>query len=444
MKKLISIFLLNLFLSACYKTDPEVLKLLNDIKSQNESLKGQVTNLQKSTDSLALVLRNTNLTVNNIDKKVDSLKVQISLVLQQINSINIQLTQANANITQANANILDLQSKLAELNKKCEDLFKLLNQYIISVNLSNLSFVKVQSSDAFNLVGTNIPGQYFLITRTTVLKSTDFGVNWVSTNWPLGIVRSGTSTQPGGAWSNLNNGQFISGTLDNGFYTTSNLGTSYSQSGPTGFGCGSSSILTLPDGKFLAVMGGFQRGIYKSSGSSNTTWNKVWTAEGDAQDFTYYKNKIVFSCHSVAGCCPGSAILRSNDDGGTWSAIPSNPNNGIFDVEIIEDSLAWLDQRGNFYISSASSPKIDVSPIYNLISKSTVTANSGNYGSDMKYSSSKKVLAATSTTGLFISTDSGKSWKNYLLDGVSTYYDLTFVDDYLFICTNVGVFRTKL
>lgn len=75
MKKLISIFLLNLFLSACYKTDPEVLKLLNDIKSQNESLKGQVTNLQKSTDSLALVLRNTNLTVNNIDKKVDSLKV---------------------------------------------------------------------------------------------------------------------------------------------------------------------------------------------------------------------------------------------------------------------------------------------------------------------------------------------------------------------------------
>ena len=437
MKKLISIFLLILFLSACYKTDPEVLKLLNDIKSQNESLKGQVTNLQKSTDSLALVLRNTNLTVNNIDKKVDSLKVQISLVLQQINSINIQLTQANANIS-------DLQSKLAELNKKCEDLFKLLNQYIMSVNLSNLSFVKVQSSDAFTLVGTNIPGQYFLITRTTVLKSTDFGVNWVSTNWPLGIIRSGTSTAQGGAWSNSNNGQFISATIDNGFYTTSNLGTSYSQSGPTGFGCASTSILTLPDGKFLAAMGGFQRGIYKSSGSSNTTWNKVWTNNGDARDFTYYKNKIVFSCHTVAGCCPGSAILRSNDDGDTWTAIPSNPNNGIHDVEIIEDSLAWLDQRGNFYISSASSPKIDVSPIYNLISKSTVTANSGDHESDMKYSSVKKVLAATSTTGLFISIDSGKSWKNYLLDGVRTYYNLTFVDDYLFICTDVGVFRTKL
>ena len=51
--------------------------------------------------------------------------------------------------------------------------------------------------------------QYFLITRTTVLRSTDFGLNWTSTNWPLGIVRSGTSTHPGGSWSNFNNGQFI-------------------------------------------------------------------------------------------------------------------------------------------------------------------------------------------------------------------------------------------
>lgn len=437
MKNFFSTLLLVVFFSACYKTDPEVLKLLNDIKSQNESLRGQVTNLQRSTDSLALVLRNTNLTINNIDKKVDSLKAQLSLVLQQINSINVQLTQANSNI-------LDLQLKIAELNKKCEELLQLLNQYIMSVNLSNLSFVKVQSSDAFTLVGTNIPGQYFLITRTTVLKSTDFGVNWTSTNWPLGIIRNGTSTAPGGAWSNSNNGQFISGTIDNGFYTTSNLGTTYSQSGPTGFGCASNSILTLPDGKFLATMSGFQRGIYKSSGSSNTTWKRVWTNNGDAVDFTYYKNKIVYSCHTVSGCCPGSAILRSNDDGDTWNEIAFNPNNGIWDVEIIEDSLAWIDQRGNFYISNASNPKIDVSPIYNFISKSAITANTGQYESDMKYSSIKKVLAVTSSTGLFISTDFGKSWKNYLLNGASTYYNLTFVDDYLFICTNVGVFRTKI
>jgi hypothetical protein len=438
MKKYFCLTMLCFVLFSCYKTDPEVLKLLTDIKAQNESLKNQVTNLQKSTDSLANALRNTNNTVNNIDKKVDSLRIQISQVLQQINLVNTQLTQANANIA-------DLQAKLAELNKKCEELFKLLNQYILSVNVNNYSFSKVQQSDAFTLVNSNTPGQYFLITRTTVLRSTDFGLNWTSTNWPLGIVRSGTSTHPGGSWSNFNNGQFISAALDNGFYLTGNSGSSYTNSGPTGFGCGSASIITLPDGRFLATMGGFQRGIYKSSGTSNQTWNKVWTHTGDATDFSYYKNKVVFACHAKAGCCnPDGGLLRSSDDGDTWTRLSSIPNNGIHDVEVVEDSLAWIDEKGNFYISNATSPNVNTLPIYNIVTNTGVASSNGVYDFDMKYNSSKKLLAATSTTGLYVSTDLGKSWKNFTFSGATMYYNVTFADDFLFVCTNVGVFRTKL
>jgi Ni/Fe-hydrogenase subunit HybB-like protein len=62
----------------------------------------------------------------------------------------------------------------------------------------------------------------------------------------------------------------------------------------------------------------------------------------------------------------------------------------------------------------------------------------------MRYNTTKKVIAATSTSGLYISTDLGKSWKNYTFTGATMYYNVTFVDNYLFICSDVGVYRAKL
>ncbi len=421
----------------CYKNDPEVLNLLKTISLQNESLKSQVSILQKSTDSLSLALKSTNNTVNSIDKKIDSLKTQINLISQQINSINTELTKANANIT-------DLQAKLNELNKKCEELFSLLNQIVLNVNLNNLTFVNIQTSDSYSLINTNIAGKYFLITKSTILTSEDFGNNWSSTNWPLGIIRNGVSTNAGGAWSNFNNGQFISATLDNGFYITQNSGTSYTQSGPTGFGCASPSIMTLTNGRFIASMTGFQRGIYKSSGTNNQTWTQVWTHFGDVTDFTN-KNNTIYACHAKAGCCnPDGGIIKSTDEGSTWTRLSSIPNNGIHDIEVVEDSLAWIDEKGNFYLSNATNPNVNVNPIYKFGANNALAGSKGVYEFDMKYNTTKKVIAATSTSGLYISTDLGKSWKNYTFTGATMYYNITFVDNYLFICTDVGVYRAKI
>ncbi len=424
---------------SCYKTDPEVINLLQQIISQNDSLKIQITTLQKRTDSLTNVLRTTNTSISNLDKKVDSLKSQLTLVLNQINTLNTQLTTANANI-------VDIQIKIAELQKKCQELYNLLNEYINSLNLNNLTFTKINSSDAFTVVSSNTPGKYMLITRTTVLKSEDFGTNWITTTWPLGIVRSSTSTNPGGSFSTFNNGQFIIASLDNGFYTTENFGTSFSQSGPTGFGCGSQTILTLPDGRFIAGMGGFQRGLWKSSGTNNQTWTKVWDggSNSDPIDLTYYKNKVLYSCHSKGGCCsPDGGLLKSSDDGQSWTKILSL-SNGIHDVEIIQDSLAWIDDKGNFYITNASSPNVNVSPTFNIVTNSTIAATSGVYEVDMKSNSSNKMIAATASSGLYISLDFGKTWKKYTFDNATNYYNITFADNYLFVGTNIGVYRTKL
>jgi len=130
MKRLIIISICLTLLNSCYKTDPEVMKLLIDIKEQNDVLKNQISALQKTTDSLSYVLKTTNTNVFNLSLKVDSVKSQITIVLQQINILNTQLTTSNANI-------LDIQAKIAELQKKCSELYNILNDYISKINLAN-------------------------------------------------------------------------------------------------------------------------------------------------------------------------------------------------------------------------------------------------------------------------------------------------------------------
>jgi hypothetical protein len=134
----VTIFLI--FLVACYKTDPDVLSLLKEIKSQNDELKIQMTQLQSRTDSLANSLKNTNLSLINIDKKVDSLKSQISVALTQINVLNGQLTLANANIADIQNKIADLQLKCAELVRLLEELLNIsTGSIIVTTELSSVS-----------------------------------------------------------------------------------------------------------------------------------------------------------------------------------------------------------------------------------------------------------------------------------------------------------------
>ena len=71
MKKLIgSLILISIFLFGCYKTNPAVAELLKHIQTQNDALEVQVAALQKSSDSIAIILK-ASLTSSSIaDKKM--------------------------------------------------------------------------------------------------------------------------------------------------------------------------------------------------------------------------------------------------------------------------------------------------------------------------------------------------------------------------------------
>ncbi len=103
--------------------------MLQEIKQQNTDLKTQITNLQKTTDSLSAALKLTNQNISSMDKKIDSIRNQLSSMVIQINSLSTQLNQANVNIA-------DIQKRIAELQAKCQELVDLMK--ILTSGGSNL------------------------------------------------------------------------------------------------------------------------------------------------------------------------------------------------------------------------------------------------------------------------------------------------------------------
>jgi len=70
MKKLIgSLILISIFLIGCYKTNPAVEELLMQIQNQNDALKVQVAAMQKSSNSIAFILKASLTSLSNTDKK---------------------------------------------------------------------------------------------------------------------------------------------------------------------------------------------------------------------------------------------------------------------------------------------------------------------------------------------------------------------------------------
>jgi hypothetical protein len=108
---------------SCNKNNDEILALLKEVKSQNESLRIQVNKLQQTADSVSNALKITNTNILNTDKKVDSIRTQLSSILVQINTLNLQMSQSNVNI-------IDIQKKITELQAKCTELYNLLLLHI--------------------------------------------------------------------------------------------------------------------------------------------------------------------------------------------------------------------------------------------------------------------------------------------------------------------------
>jgi hypothetical protein len=110
-----------------------------DYQPQINILNSNISALQKSRDSLAAALAqsNNNLNTTNINvavlsKSLDSIKVQLTSIGAQIATLNSQMTSANANIA-------TLTSQIAALNQQFIDLLAKYNAIILQLAPSTLN-----------------------------------------------------------------------------------------------------------------------------------------------------------------------------------------------------------------------------------------------------------------------------------------------------------------
>lgn len=308
--------------------------------------------------------------------------------------------------------------------------------YSVEISFTpDLMWTKINSNESYNLVKTNTEGTYFVNTKTNVLKTTDYGQNWSNTNWTLGIIRNISSCSLGSSFSTFNGGQLVISTIDNGYYMSNDNGLNYTQTGPSGFGCAAAKIITLNNGRFIGSTGGFQRGIYKSSGTTNSTWNKTYSyGNMDPNDFCKTEDEsIIFA---VGYYSNGGIIVKSNDLGETWTVVKTT-SYIITDCEIVNNDLYWIDIQGKIYSYNYST--VNNNSIPSLIKD----FNTPNFDGDIVYYKSRNMIIHTSNA-VNISYDNGTIWKSYPLPSVTKYYNTVIADNAIFICTDQGVFKTLL
>ena len=308
------------------------------------------------------------------------------------------------------------------------------------VKLDNLSWTKVSTGYCWRVIPNIDSTVLFLSRATDVLKSTNFGVDFISTGFSFPVIRESLGTVSGGAYSNFNGGQLVIAGMDKGYYMSNDNAVSFSSTGPTGFGCGSPSILALNDGRFIASMGGFQRGIYKSSGTDNKTWVlKFGGGEApngiDPNNFSQ-NNNIIFS--ATTGTSGGNGgIVKSIDQGETWTNVLSTSaaSGFIVDVEFVDDSLYFINSKGNFYVSNASSINNNILR-YNFTTAGFV---------DCVYSNTYKIFVAVSdNSGVYISNNKGVSWIRYTIPGVTDYRRVSIIKNKIFVTTTTGLYVSSL
>ena len=280
----------------------------------------------------------------------------------------------------------------------------------------------VFDDDVFNVsFGENV---HFLTTRTSVFKSEDTE-NWTECNWPLGIVRNGTSVAPGMNW---NDERLIVGALDNGFFISTDSGESFSQTGPTGYGCQSVSILQLPNGEAIGMMGGYQRGLWKCGPMPETTWTNEYSVGADQWDIQYHDGDLFAT--SYAPNHPGG-ILKSADLGESWEIIYSTSYSANpLSYCILNDTLIYMNQQSETHH-------------INMNDWSEIAMYEGTINEPYDLHFSAGHLFACNVEGIFISYDLGITWQA-IGPNTSLFYHLVEHDGILWAAGETGLWSTQL
>ena len=129
MKKSILGILLIALLFACQKQV--------DYQPQIKLLNSNISALQKSRDSLAAALAQTNNNLNTTNNNVAALSKSLDSIKVQLTSIGAQIATLNSQMALANANIATLTAQIATLNQQYIDLLAKFN--LILTQLSTVS-----------------------------------------------------------------------------------------------------------------------------------------------------------------------------------------------------------------------------------------------------------------------------------------------------------------
>jgi uncharacterized protein (TIGR02145 family) len=123
-----STFIIILFNVACQKQI--------DYQPQINSLNNNIAALQKSRDSLAAALAQTNNSLNTTNNNVAALSKSLDSIKVQLTSIGTQIASLNAQMALANSNIATLTVQIAVLNQQYIDLLAKYNSIISQLSVT--------------------------------------------------------------------------------------------------------------------------------------------------------------------------------------------------------------------------------------------------------------------------------------------------------------------
>ena len=123
-----STFIIFLFNVACQKQI--------DYQPQINSLNNNIAALQKSRDSLAAALAQTNNSLNTTNNNVAALSKSLDSIKVQLTSIGTQIASLNSQMTLANSNIATLTAQIAALNQQYNDLLTKYNAIILQLSVT--------------------------------------------------------------------------------------------------------------------------------------------------------------------------------------------------------------------------------------------------------------------------------------------------------------------
>ena len=107
-----------------------------DYQPQINSLNNNIAALQKSRDSLAAALAQTNNNLNTTNNNVTALSKSLDSIKVQLTSIGTQIASLNSQMALANSNITTLTAQIAVLNQQYIDLLAKYNAIISQLSVT--------------------------------------------------------------------------------------------------------------------------------------------------------------------------------------------------------------------------------------------------------------------------------------------------------------------